>query len=301
MSDELGIVLIGGERTPAGRLCAELDLEHLTVGDLPRQRATASGRGYVTADGILPEALVIGMARLAERPRFLCDGFPQTLTQAHALTYVLRLAGRQLRAALCIAARVQCGQVPARQRLRFGVDEFQRRLADQCRRAGAEQPLRLGIDVGEAAAGVDQHGIGQQLQQAALAQLAVAQFTLGLAAVGDVAHDDGVEVVAAQAGVRDGGLGLQTFLRQSPRYAEVVVTPADFRSTGRKATTATAAQWACLQEMQDAVPAASIALHVRELSWLADPKAPRLVQHTLVVTQNFGPLVLRREYCAPET
>jgi hypothetical protein len=99
---------------------------------------------------------------------------------------------------------------------------------------------------------------------------------------------------------RDGGRCLQDFLRQSPRYADAVVTPTDFRSAGRKAVKATAAQWARLQEMQAAVPAAGIALHVRELAWLVDPKAPRLIQHTLVVTQTVGPLVFRREYHAPD-
>lgn len=99
---------------------------------------------------------------------------------------------------------------------------------------------------------------------------------------------------------RDRGLCLQSFLRESPRYADAVVTPTDFKSTGRKAVTATAAQWTRLQEMQAAVPAARIALHVRELTWLVDPKAPRLIQHTLVVTQTVGALVLRREYQAPD-
>jgi hypothetical protein len=37
-------------------------------------------------------------------------------------------------------------------------------------------------------------------------------------------------------------------------------------------------------------------LHVRELTWLVDPKAPRLIQHTLVVSQSVGAVVLRREY-----
>ena len=120
--------------------------------------------------------------------------------------------------------------------------------------------------------------------------------------------DEAIEAMADQAFaaldgypryVRDGGLCLQAFLRQSSRYADAVVTPSDFRSTGRKAATATAAQWARLQEMQQAVPAASIALHVRELSWLVDAKAPRLVQHTLVVTQTVDTIVLRREYHAP--
>jgi hypothetical protein len=100
--------------------------------------------------------------------------------------------------------------------------------------------------------------------------------------------------------VRDRGLCLQSFLRQSPHYAEAVVAPTDFKSIGRKAVTATAAQWARLQEMQAAVPAASVVLQVRELTWLVDPKAPRLIQHTLVVTQSVGVLVLRREYHAPD-
>ncbi len=100
--------------------------------------------------------------------------------------------------------------------------------------------------------------------------------------------------------VRDRGLCLQVFLRQSPRYAEAVVTPTDFKSNGRKAAKATAAQWARLQEMQAAVPAATVVLHVRELVWLTDPQAPRLIQHTLVVSQAVGAVQLRREYHAPD-
>ena len=98
---------------------------------------------------------------------------------------------------------------------------------------------------------------------------------------------------------RDRGLCLQSFLRESPRYADAVVTPTDFTSAGRKAVTATAVQWARLQAMQAAVPTARVALHVRELTWRVDPKAPRLVQSTIVVTQQVGPVVLRREYHAP--
>jgi hypothetical protein len=100
--------------------------------------------------------------------------------------------------------------------------------------------------------------------------------------------------------VRDGGRCLQSFLRQSPRYAEAIVASTDFKSVGRKAVTATAAQWAQLQELQAAVPSASVVLHVRELTWLVDPKAPRLIQHTLVVSQSVGAMVLRREYRASD-
>lgn len=128
-------------------------------------------------------------------------------------------------------------------------------------------------------------------------------------AAGLLPMDEAIEAIADEAFaalavypryVRDRGLCLQSFLRQSPRYADAVVTPTDFKSIGRKAVTATAAQWARLQEMQAAVPAASVVLHLRELTWLVDPKAPRLVQHTFVVTQSVGVVVLRREYHAPD-
>src|SRR5690606_11093920 len=100
--------------------------------------------------------------------------------------------------------------------------------------------------------------------------------------------------------MRDGGLCLQVFLRQSPRYADAVVTPSDFTSSGRKATGASAAQRARLQEMQAAVPAATVALQVRELVWLVDPQAPHLIQYVLVVSQTVGAVQLRREYHAPD-
>jgi hypothetical protein len=127
-------------------------------------------------------------------------------------------------------------------------------------------------------------------------------------AAGLLPMDEAVEAMTDQAFApletfpryqRDGGLCLQVFLRQSPRYADAVVMPVDFKSFGRKADRATAAQWARMQEMQSAVPDATVALHVRELTWLVDPKAPRLIQHTIVVTQQIGALVLRREYGAP--
>jgi len=51
--------------------------------------------------------------------------------------------------------------------------------------------------------------------------------------------------------------------------------------------------------MQAALPEASVTLHVRELIWRRDPKAPRLTLFTVLVTQKVGPIVLRREYAAP--
>lgn len=128
-------------------------------------------------------------------------------------------------------------------------------------------------------------------------------------AAGLLPMDEAIEAMADEAFaplaeypryMRDGGLCLQVFLRRSPRYADAVVTASDFKSSGRKATRATAAQWARVQEMQAAVPAATVALQIRELVWLVDPQAPHLIQHVLVVSQTVGAAQLRREYYAPD-
>jgi adenylate kinase len=42
--------------------------------------------------------------RIADSPRFLLDGFPRTLPQAHALAHVLKLTGRTLTAAVFVDA-----------------------------------------------------------------------------------------------------------------------------------------------------------------------------------------------------
>lgn len=188
---------------------------------------------------------------------------------------------------------VPARDVPAEAHRRFRADLQQARVRTQTART---EGLRIHDARKEAiAAWVAAHGSPEQRARHAVGLLPMDE---AIEAITDEAF---APLAVYQRYVRDGGLCLQVFLRQSPRYADAVVTPTDFRCTGRKAVTATAAQWARLQEMQAAVPAASIALHVRELTWLADPKAPRLIQHTLVVTQNVGALVLRREYHAPST
>jgi hypothetical protein len=42
-----------------------------------------------------------------------------------------------------------------------------------------------------------------------------------------------------------------------------------------------------------------VTLRVREISWKLDLKAPKLIQFTVLVTKNFGPVPLRREFLAP--
>ena len=99
--------------------------------------------------------------------------------------------------------------------------------------------------------------------------------------------------------VRDGADRLQTFLRRFPQYHDVVINGFDLAVSGRNAGQATRSQWALLQEIQAAVPDASVTLRVREISWKCDLKAPKLTQFTVLVTKNCGPVPLRREFLAP--
>ena len=116
MTAELGLVLIGppgvGKGTQATRLRDEFGLAHIATGDLLREhraRGTQLGQqatAYMTNGELVPDSLVVAMVqeRLTASPRFLLDGFPRTLPQAHALTHVLKLKGSQLTAAVLVEA-----------------------------------------------------------------------------------------------------------------------------------------------------------------------------------------------------
>ena len=108
----LVLILLGapgaGKGTQAKYLCAELELPHVSTGDLLREnraQGTALGReaeGFMNRGALVPDQLVLDMlfARVA-RPDcargFLLDGFPRTLAQARALDQRLG-AGDSLRA-----------------------------------------------------------------------------------------------------------------------------------------------------------------------------------------------------------
>jgi adenylate kinase len=90
----------------------EFGLAHIATGDLLREhraQGTELGREAATymSDGrLVPDGLVVAMVqeRIRESPRFLLDGFPRTLAQAHALAEVLQLERRRLTAAVFVEA-----------------------------------------------------------------------------------------------------------------------------------------------------------------------------------------------------
>jgi hypothetical protein len=100
--------------------------------------------------------------------------------------------------------------------------------------------------------------------------------------------------------LHDGAERLQAQLRQIPEYACVTVTAADVVVTGANAVKATASQWAAVQEIQAAVPDATVTLRVHQIAWKRAPEAPPITAAGILVTQRVGPFALRREFAIGE-
>jgi adenylate kinase len=111
------IVMIGapgaGKGTQAERLAAELDLPHISTGELFREALAANDplgdkvRSYVESGSLVPDNVVVEVVeqRLAEHDAdrgVILDGFPRTCAQATALDLMLERSGTVATAALYV-------------------------------------------------------------------------------------------------------------------------------------------------------------------------------------------------------
>ena len=111
MASSLRLALFGppgaGKGTQAQRLKEQLDIPHLSSGDLFRyhlQRQTALGlraAAYMNRGALVPDAVVIGIIleqtlALPAEQGFILDGFPRTTAQAQALAAALAEKSRGL-------------------------------------------------------------------------------------------------------------------------------------------------------------------------------------------------------------
>jgi adenylate kinase len=105
------LVLVGppgaGKGTQAARLAEELDVPHISTGDLFRaslEQQTPLGieaKRYMDAGDLVPDSVTVEMVR--ERltnddatKGFILDGFPRTLSQANALHRLLTERGEEI-------------------------------------------------------------------------------------------------------------------------------------------------------------------------------------------------------------
>ncbi len=105
------LVLVGppgaGKGTQAARLAAELDVPHISTGDLFRanlEQATplgAEAKRYMDAGDLVPDSVTVEMVRdrlTADDATkgFILDGFPRNVSQARALAELLTERGEEL-------------------------------------------------------------------------------------------------------------------------------------------------------------------------------------------------------------
>ncbi len=132
----------------------------------------------------------------------------------------------------------------------------------------------------------------------------------GRAAAGMLPMDEAIEAITDRefaplahrpVYTRDGLERLQAHLREHTGDTELVVSPADLVVTSTNAVKATAAQWAARQDIQTAVPHATVTLREHRLSSKRHPHVPALVIFGVLVSTRVGPFVVRREYHAHDS
>jgi len=104
-----------GKGTQAQRLVDDLGVPQISTGDMLRAAVAADtpigreGKGYMDRGELVPDSVVIGVARerLAQddaRKGFILDGFPRTVPQAEALDGILDELGTKLERCVALVA-----------------------------------------------------------------------------------------------------------------------------------------------------------------------------------------------------
>lgn len=98
----------------------------------------------------------------------------------------------------------------------------------------------------------------------------------------------------------DGLQRLQARLDRDHPERRIIVTEANLRVDAEPVQTATSAQWAMVREIQAALPEATVVLRRHRMFVLGRQNLPSTHAFGVLVTLKRGPLVLRREFTAPD-
>ena len=113
------IILLGapgaGKGTNAKKICAKLNIPHISTGDMFREaikNKTPLGElanSYISQGLLVPDEVTIGLVeeRLSQgdcKEGFLLDGFPRTVFQAEALDKMLMNSGRKITSVILLTA-----------------------------------------------------------------------------------------------------------------------------------------------------------------------------------------------------
>jgi hypothetical protein len=185
----------------------------------------------------------------------------------------------------------RAAELPAEAHRRFRADLRARR--DRLQQEHAAQRLVHEEKRQYAAEWISQHGTAEQKERLRVGMLPLDE---AIAAISDHVFA-GCEQTQY---VRDGASRLQAHLRSHHEYRDVEIAPNELAVTTTVAMKASAAQWKLVQELQSAMPDATVTLRMHRLMWKRMPQAPSLTIASVLVTYKLGPLMLRREYLAPE-
>lgn len=102
------VILLGapgsGKGTQAARLSQKLGFTHLSTGDIFRAeiaQGTELGKkveGYLKSGKLVPDAVTIEVVagKIQRGGKYILDGFPRTVDQAHGLTDILKQSGTEV-------------------------------------------------------------------------------------------------------------------------------------------------------------------------------------------------------------
>lgn len=251
------------------------------------------GRAWVAERTALKMKRVESDREFRERvaQEFLAD--PAKRAVPHPIPTVKRCALTSERGALVFDTEMDQGrarEVPAEAHRRLRADErhaaAKRVHSREVDLALHQEKLRFIADW------VEQHGTADQRVRHTAGVLPIREVVAALEA-------EAFAPVGAKALYeRDGAAQVQTHLRQFPGYADVVVGRGDFTLFNTAAVKATAAQWALVQEIREALPSATVSLLEHRLRWKGDANAPVLRLYRVLATIAVGPFILRRELAA---